>query len=138
MNDLLLYVQQQTARDISSFDFFKPGDNLSVTYKIIEGDKEREQTFRGTVIQVKGSGVTKTFTVRKISHGVGVERIFPFNCPTIAKVENLQKGKVRRSRLFYLRSAIGKAARIKEKKFIKKLDSSMKGIKRKISWSWEK
>jgi large subunit ribosomal protein L19 len=137
MNDLIKYVQQQTARDISNFDFFKPGDNLSVTYKIIEGDKEREQTFRGTVIQIKGSGVTKTFTVRKMSHGVGVERIFPFNNPTIVKVENLQKGRVRRARLFYLRAAIGKAARIREKKFIKKLDSTMKGIKRKTTWSWE-
>ena len=137
MNELLKYVQQQTARDISSFDFFKPGDNLSVTYKIIEGDKEREQTFRGTVIQIKGTGVTKTFTVRKMSHGVGVERVFPFNLPTLVKVENLQKGRVRRSRLFYLRAAIGKAARLREKKFIKKLDSSLKGLKRKTTWSWE-
>jgi large subunit ribosomal protein L19 len=137
MNELLKYVQQQTAREISSFDFFKPGDNLSVTYKIIEGDKEREQTFRGTVIQIKGTGVTKTFTVRKISHGVGVERIFPFNGPTLVKVENLQKGRVRRARLFYLRAAIGKAARVREKKFVKKQDTALKGLKRKNNWSWD-
>jgi large subunit ribosomal protein L19 len=135
MSDLLKYVQEQAARDVSNFDYFKPGDNISVTYKIIEGDKEREQTFRGTAIQIKGSGVTKTFTVRKISHGVGVERIFPFNVPTLVKIENLQKGKVRRARLFYLRAAIGKAARVREKKFIKKLDASQKGIKRKFAWN---
>jgi len=137
MKDLISYVEQKTAQDISKFDFFKPGDTISVIYKIIEGEKEREQTFRGTVIQIKGQGVTKTFTIRKISHGVGIERIFPFNCPTLVKIENLQKGRVRRARLYYLRNAIGKAARVKEKKFIKKLDASMKGKKRKQSWSWE-
>ena len=127
------FVQQETARNLDTYDFFKPGDTISVTYEIIEGEKKREQTFRGTVIQVKGTGVTRTFTVRKISHGVGIERIFPFNCPTIVKIENLQKGRVRRARLFYLRNAIGKAARVREKRFVKKLET--KGVKRKYTWN---
>ncbi len=138
MKDLIQYVEQQTAREISDFDYFKAGDTVSVTYKIIEGDKQREQTFKGTIIQIKGSGATKTFTIRKISHGVGIERIFPFNCPTLVSIKNLQKGRVRRARLFYLRKAIGKAARVKEKQFVKKLDASMKGKRRKLTWSWEK
>ena len=116
---------------------FKAGDRITVHYKIKEGAKERIQLFQGDVIQRRNAGIDETFTVRKISNSVGVERVFPFNLPTLVKVENLQKGRVRRSRLFYLRAAIGKAARIREKKFIKKLDSSLKGIKRKTTWSWE-
>ena len=126
------FVQQETARNIDTYDFFNPGDTVSVTYEIIEGEKKREQTFKGTIIQVKGTGVTRTFTIRKTSHGVGVERIFPFNCPTLVKIENLQKGRVRRARLFYLRNAIGKAARVREKRFVKKLET--KGVKRKYAW----
>ncbi len=95
---------------------FKAGDNVSVYYKIIEGSKERIQLFRGDVIQRKGSGTTQTFTVRKISNGVGVERIFPLFSPNIDKIEVNKHGKVRRSKIFYLRELRGKAARIKEKK----------------------
>ncbi|QQR97710.1 MAG: 50S ribosomal protein L19 [Sphingobacteriales bacterium] len=94
---------------------FKAGDNVSVHYKIKEGNKERIQIFRGDVIQEKGTGVNKTFTVRKISNGVGVERIFPYFSPNIDKVEVNKVGKVRRAKIFYIRELKGKASRIKEK-----------------------
>jgi large subunit ribosomal protein L19 len=100
----------------SAFPSFKSGDNVVVNYRIIEGDKVRIQAYRGDVIQIKGEGSTKTFTVRKISNGVGVERIFPFASPSIDSVEVLKRGKVRRARLFYLRDLVGKKARIKELK----------------------
>jgi large subunit ribosomal protein L19 len=99
---------------------FRSGDNVAVSYRIIEGNKERIQVFRGNVIQIKGEGLTKTFTVRKISSGVGVERIFPIASPSIAEIQVLKRGRVRRSRLFYLRDAIGQRAKIKERTFIKK------------------
>ncbi|MCU4177676.1 50S ribosomal protein L19 [Carboxylicivirga sp. N1Y90] len=95
---------------------FGPGDNISVSYKIREGNKERIQIFKGVVIQIKGQGANKRFTVRKISNNVGVERIFPFNSPFIDKVEVLRQGKVRRAKLYYLRGLTGKKARIKEKR----------------------
>jgi len=95
---------------------FKAGDTVTVHYKIKEGNKERIQQYQGVVIQRKGNGATETFTVRKISGGVGVERIFPMNSPNIAKVEVNKKGIVRRARLYYLRGKIGKGARITEKK----------------------
>lgn len=95
---------------------FKAGDNISVNYKIIEGNKERIQAFRGDVIQRNGSGLTQTFTVRKISNGVGVERIFPLYSPNIDSIEVHKVGRVRRAKIFYLRGLKGKAARIKEKK----------------------
>jgi len=97
-----------------SYPDFKAGDNISVHYKIVEGAKERIQIFRGDVIQCKGSGITRTFTVRKISNGVGVERIFPYFSPSIDTIELHKKGKVRRARIYYLRDLKGKAARIKE------------------------
>lgn len=137
MNDLMNFVEQQTARDITNYDFFKAGDTVAVSYKIIEGSKERIQIFRGDVIQIKGSGISKTFTVRKMSHGVGVERVFPFNSPSIASVKNLKKGNVRRARLYYLRELTGKSARIREKQFTKKLDASLKGKTRRANWAWE-
>jgi large subunit ribosomal protein L19 len=93
---------------------FKSGDNITVHYTIKEGDKERTQLFKGDVIQRKGSGATETFTVRKISHSIGVERIFPINSPLISKIEVNKKGRVRRSKIFYLRKLTGKKARIKE------------------------
>ncbi|GET24574.1 50S ribosomal protein L19 [Prolixibacter sp. NT017] len=96
---------------------FGPGDTITVHYKIREGNKERVQNYRGTVIQIKGSGLTKTFTVRKISGNVGVERIFPFNSPFIDQIDVNRRGSVRRARLFYLRGRTGKKARIKEKRF---------------------
>lgn len=100
-----------------AFPAFKTGDTIVVTYKIIEGDKTREQDYRGDVIQIKGHGLTKTFTVRKMSHGVGVERIFAFSNPNIAEVAVVKRGHVRRARLYYLRGLVGKKARIKELKF---------------------
>ena len=95
---------------------FKAGDTITVFYKIIEGNKERIQQYQGVVLQRKGSGVAQTFTVRKISNGVGVERIFPLFSPKIDKIIVDKKGIVRRSRIFYLRDISGKKARIEEKK----------------------
>jgi len=95
---------------------FRSGDHIKVHVRVIEGDKERIQAFEGDVISIRGSQENRTFTVRKIASGVGVERIFPFNSPKIAKVELLKEGDVRRAKLFYLRSLSGKAARIKTKK----------------------
>ena len=95
---------------------FKSGDTITVTYKIIEGNKERLQSFRGVVIQIKGRGMTKMFTIRKISNGVGVERIFPLYSPHIDSIEVNKVGVVRRARIYYLRDLTGKKARIKEKR----------------------
>ena len=95
---------------------FHAGDNIVVSYKIVEGAKERIQDFRGNVIQIRGEGSSVTFTVRKMSNGVGVERIFPLNNPNIVEIKVLKRGKVRRAKLFYLRKLVGKKARIKEKK----------------------
>ncbi len=101
----------------ASYPRFKGGDTITVSYKIKEGDKERIQKFRGVVIQISGNGpMTRTFTVRKISSGVGVERIFPFQSPAIDGIEVNKVGKVRRSRIFYLRNLSGKKARIQDKK----------------------
>ncbi|MCK5087191.1 MAG: 50S ribosomal protein L19 [Melioribacteraceae bacterium] len=94
---------------------FKAGDQVRVHVRVIEGDKERIQHFEGNVLSIRGGGASKTFTVRKMSSGVGVERIFPYNSPKIAKIEILKEGKVRRAKLFYLRKLSGKAARIKDK-----------------------
>lgn len=102
----------------AEFPQFKAGDTVTVTYRIKEGDKDRLQKFRGVVIQIKGaSPATRTFTVRKVSGGIGVERIFPYNSPFIDTVELNKVGKVRRARIFYLRNLAGKKARIQEKRF---------------------
>ena len=90
------------------------GDTVKVSVKIREGDKERIQAFEGTVIAMKGSGVSATFTVRRVSYGVGVERVFPVHSPNVAKVEVIRHGRVRRSKLYYLRDRVGKAAKVKE------------------------
>lgn len=111
--DKITTVQQQLGQ-MKVHPEFKAGDNISVSYKIIEGSKERIQVFRGDVIQRKGSGLTETFTVRKISNGIGVERIFPLHSPNIDMIEVNKKGSVRRARIYYLRNLRGKAARIKE------------------------
>ena len=92
---------------------FRPGDTVRVHVRILEGDKERIQVFEGVVIRKKRGGIGASFTVRKVSYGVGVERVFPLHSPMIAKIELVSRGKVRRSRLFYLRELSGKAARIK-------------------------
>jgi large subunit ribosomal protein L19 len=116
--DPIKYVQDQLIKKNELPDF-RPGDNVSVSYKIIEGDKERTQIFRGDVIKIQGEGATKTFTVRRIASGVGVERTFPFNSPNIGEVVVNKRGKVRRAKLYYLRGRTGKKARIKEKKIFK-------------------
>ncbi len=99
------------------FPNFAPGDNIIVNYKIVEGDKTRIQAFKGDVINIKGHGNCKTFTVRKMSHGVGVERVFQFANPNIDEITLVKKGRVRRAKLFYLRDLVGKKARIKEKAY---------------------
>ena len=98
---------------------FAAGDTITVTYRIIEGNKERLQSFRGVVIQIKGTGKTKMFTIRKISNGVGVERIFPLYSPHIDHIEVNKYGVVRRARIYYLRNLTGKKARIKERRISK-------------------
>ena len=105
--------RQQIREDIPEV---RPGDNVKVHYRIIEGDRQREQVFQGDVIRMSGEGARETFTVRKISFGVGVERTFPLHSPKIAKLEVVRLGAVRRAKLYYLRDRIGKAARIPEKR----------------------
>ena len=97
--------------------YFKPGDTVKVHVKITEGDKERIQVFKGVVIRKRKGATNATFTVRKVSYGIGVERIFPTNSPSIQNVEIVTRGRVRRSRLYYLRKRRGKSARIKEKRY---------------------
>ncbi|HEY0245302.1 MAG TPA: 50S ribosomal protein L19 [Mucilaginibacter sp.] len=113
--DLVKFVEEQTVV-VNTFPSFKAGDTVSVHYKIREGNKERIQVYQGVVIQRNSVGVSETFTVRKVSNGIGVERIFPINSPNIDKVEVNSHGKVRRSKLYYLRALTGKAARIKSKR----------------------
>lgn len=113
--DAIKFVQQELNVG-NKLPAFRAGDNVIVSYKIVEGDKERIQDFRGDVIQVKGEGATRTFTVRKISNGIGVERIFPLSSPNIVELKVTKHGKVRRSRLYYLRDRVGKKARIKERR----------------------
>ncbi len=115
MNAAVQFVHEQLTGK-KDFPKFKAGDNVSVNYKIIEGGKERIQSFRGDVLKIQGTGATATFTVRKISDGVGVERVFPFFSPNIDSVVLNKVGKVRRARLYYLRERSGKSARIKEKR----------------------
>lgn len=103
----------QTRDDIPEF---APGDTVNVHVRVIEGSKERIQQFQGTVISLRGSGANRTFTVRKISNGVGVERIFPLHSKKIAKIERVREGSVRRAKLYYLRGLKGKATRIREKR----------------------
>lgn len=101
---------------VSDIPDFKAGDTVTVHVRVIEGEKERIQLFTGVCIQKRGSGINATFTVRKISNGIGVERIFPLHSPRIDKIELVRTGRVRRAKLFYLRELEGKAARIKEKR----------------------
>ena len=114
--DLIKVAQQAFAQEPKTFPPFKAGDTITVTYKIKEENKERLQKFRGVCIQRKGTGATQTFTVRKISNSIGVERIFPILSPFIEEIEINKYGKVRRARIFYLRNLTGKKARIKERK----------------------
>ena len=117
--DYIKIVEQAFSQNkAATYPEFKAGDTITVTYRIKEGDKERLQKFRGVVLQICGATpYTRTFTIRKISGGVGVERIFPYELPSIESIELNKVGKVRRARIFYLRNLAGKKARIKEKKF---------------------
>ena len=115
MNAAVAYVQEQLTGK-KDFPKFKAGDNITVNYKIIEGNKERIQSFRGDVIKKQGQGTTATFTVRKISDSIGVERVFPFYSPNIDSIILNKSGRVRRAKLFYQRERSGKSARIQEKK----------------------
>lgn len=111
------YLQDATQADLKSdIPEFRPGDRISVDVKVIEGTRSRLQTFEGNVIAISGSGINKTFTVRKIAEGIGVERIFPMHSPSIAAIRMVRRGKVRRAKLYYLRELKGKAARIKERR----------------------
>lgn len=115
MESLIKFVQDEfvSKKEIPTF---KSGDTITVYYEIREGEKVRTQFFKGIVIQIKGTGLTKTFTIRKMSGTIGIERIFPFNLPAIQKIEINKRGKVRRSRIYYFRELRGKKARIKEVK----------------------
>ncbi|MEY2648087.1 MAG: hypothetical protein RLZZ45_1627 [Bacteroidota bacterium] len=115
MNQAIAFVHEQLTQ-VNNFPNFKAGDNITVNYKIIEGNKERIQSFKGDVIKRQGQGATATFTVRKISDGVGVERTFPVSSPNIESITLNKTGKVRRAKLYFLRSRSGKSARIKEKR----------------------
>ena len=113
MESLIKFVQDEfvTKKEIPTF---KSGDTITVYYEIREGDKVRTQFFKGIVIQIKGTGLTKTFTIRKMAGTIGIERIFPINLPAIQKIEVNKRGRVRRSRIYYFRELRGKKARIKE------------------------
>ncbi|CAI8379579.1 MAG: 50S ribosomal protein L19 [Flavobacteriales bacterium] len=113
MNSLVNLVQEKLINK-KEFPEFSAGDTITVYYEIREGDKVRTQSFKGVVIQVKGRGLSKTFTIRKMSGTVGVERVFPLNMPALNKIEVNKKGKVRQSRIYYFRELRGKKARIKE------------------------
>ncbi|ADH99232.1 50S ribosomal protein L19 [Salisediminibacterium selenitireducens] len=112
---------EQLIRDITKEQLktdlpdFRPGDTIRAHVKVVEGTRERIQVFEGVVIKVRGTGISETFTVRKVSYGVGVERTFPVHSPRLDKIEVTRKGKVRRAKLYYLRALRGKAARIKER-----------------------
>ena len=111
MDALKLIAQDSLKSEVPAIEI---GDTIKVHVKIREGDKERIQLFEGTVIARKGSGVSETFTVRRLSYGVGVERVFPLHSPNVAKIELVRHGRVRRSKLYYLRDRVGKAAKVKE------------------------
>jgi large subunit ribosomal protein L19 len=125
--DLIKVAQEAFATEGLTLPDFRAGDTVTVTYKIKEENKERLQKYRGVVLQRKGSGATETFTVRKMSSGIGVERIFPVTSPFIDSVEVNKRGKVRRARIFYLRKLTGKKARIKERKYVSLKDQKSAG-----------
>lgn len=114
MTDMLRELEKEQLRD--DIPDFAPGDTLRVLYRVREGDKERIQAFEGVCIARRGGGIGETFTVRKISSGIGVERVFPLHAPTVKGVEMVRRGRVRRAKLYYLRNLRGKAARIRERR----------------------
>ncbi len=114
MQDIIRSIEEeQIKKELSDF---RPGDTVKVHVKVVEGNRERIQIFEGTVLKIRGAGLSRTFTVRRITYGVAVERTFLIHSPRIAKVEITRRGKVRRARLFYLRGLTGKKARVKEKR----------------------
>jgi len=113
VNIIRMIEESQMRKDIPKFG---PGDRVRVHFKVVEGGRERIQAFDGIVIKRQGGGIRETFTVRRVSYGVGIERTFPLHSPRIEKIEVLRKGRVRRAKLFYLRGLSGKAARIAEKR----------------------
>ena len=115
--DLIKVAEEAFAKEKKEFPKFKSGDTITVAYRIAEGNKERIQQYRGVVIRISGDGDNKRFTVRKMSDNIGVERIFPINSPFIDSITVNSEGKVRRTKLYYLRQLRGKAARIKKKTF---------------------
>lgn len=116
MESLINFVQDQFIEK-KEFPEFSAGDTITVYYEIREGEKVRTQFYRGVVIQIKGTGLSKTFTIRKMSGEIGVERIFPINLPALQKIEVNKRGSVRRARIFYFRELRGKKARIKERQY---------------------
>ena len=116
MESLIKFVQDEFVTK-KEFPEFSAGDTITVYYEIREGEKTRTQFFKGVVIQIKGTGLAKTFTIRKMSGTVGVERIFPMNLPALQKIEVNKRGSVRRARIYYFRELTGKKTRIKEKKY---------------------
>lgn len=114
MNNIIEALEKEQMR--SDIPDFRPGDTVKVYVKVIEGNRERIQVFEGTVIGRRGKGINETFTVRRVSYGVAVERIFPIHSPRIERIEIVRRGKVRRAKLYYLRGLSGKAARIKEER----------------------
>jgi len=125
-DEIIRYVEEKLIKK-NDLPKFGPGDTINVKYKIIEGNKERIQSFKGVVLQIKGKGLNKTFTVRKISYGVGVERIFPLYSPMIDSIEIIRKGKVRRARIYYIRNLKGKNIKIKEK-FIQLISDTKENV----------
>lgn len=113
MQDIIRSIEAEYVR--KDLPRFVPGDTIKVHVKVVEGNRERIQVFEGTVLKIRGEGLSRTFTVRRITYGVAVERTFPMSSPRIAKVEVTRRGKVRQARLFYLRGRMGKKARVKEK-----------------------
>ncbi len=111
--DLIKEVEKQYLKE--DIPKFSPGDTVRVHVKVVEGTRERTQVFEGVVIRRQGSGLKETFTVRRVTYGIGVERIFPVHSPVISRIEVVKRGKVRRAKLYYLRKRTGKAARIKER-----------------------
>ncbi|NMA49262.1 MAG: 50S ribosomal protein L19 [Tissierellia bacterium] len=113
--DLIKMIEQDQLR--TDLSVFNVGDTIQVHYRIVEGTRERIQIFEGTVLKIQGNSARKTFTVRRLSYGVGVERTFPIHSPRIDKIVVVRKGKARRAKLFYLRTRLGKSAKVKEKRF---------------------
>lgn len=112
--DLIKEVEKQNLKE--DLPQFTPGDRVKVHVKVVEGGRERTQAFEGVVIRRQGSGVRETFTVRRVTFGIGVERVFPVHSPSVSKIEVVKKGRVRRAKLYYLRKRTGKAARIRERR----------------------